>query len=121
MFTKLLRFPGTFTARLAVNSLFGGGGGKWSLEAQSCKMSPTFSVIICYLGSLPSPGWNTVFHSSCFCCCCCLVFWVLFLTFQQMPPCRNGFRQVCLRQKKDGQGKCTAYFHTLALGNYLPI
>lgn len=95
------------------------GGWMWSLEAQSCKMNPTLSVIICYLGSLPSPRWKTVFHSSCFCCCCCLVFWVLFLTFQQMTPCRNGFRQVCLRQKKDGQGKCTAYFHTLALGNYL--
>lgn len=83
-------------------------------------MNPMLSVI-CYLGSLPSPGRKTVFHSSCFCCCCCLVFWVLLLTFQQTTPCRNGFRQVCLRQKKNGEGQCTAYFHTFALGNYLPI
>lgn len=99
--TKLLWFPRTFTAGLAVNSLL---EERWKILVSREAILQDESYVICdnlLLGQFASPGWETVFHSSCFCCCCCLVFSVLFLTFQQMTPCRNRFRQVWGRRKME--------------------
>lgn len=74
------------------------------------------SVITCHLGSSPSPGWKVIFH-----------FWFLllllflFLSFQQVILCINGFVPVCFEQKEDGEGKYTPCFHTFVFDNYLPV
>lgn len=79
-----------------------------SREQSACNRNPC-SVVTCYLGSLPSPGWKVTSTLFLFALAVVQFLFVLFCfePFHRRIPCRHGFIQVCLGQKEGGEGECS--------------
>lgn len=122
IFTRLLWFPSTFTARQALNSrslfeerLMNTGSREAILQDEA--------YVICdnlLLGQCAFPWMENNDLTFCCCCCCCLAFQVLFLSFSVDEPMQKWI-YTGLLEAEDGERRCPACFYTFALGNYLSV